>query len=202
VDRWSFDRVVLVRHGQTEWNVAGRRQGQLDSALTALGAAQAGRVAATLRGRSVDGVFTSPLGRALATANVCARALVLPVTVVDELAEVHHGDMAGMTTAEIEHGFPGELSKRATDKYTWRFPGGESYADADRRAGTALRRVAAGNARSPLLVSHEMIGRMLVRNLLDTDPMSALRWTHPHDVIYETAISGRDRPSAAAISAG
>lgn len=189
---WPFDVVLLVRHGQTEWNLSGRRQGQLDSPLTELGTEQGRQVAAALVGRDVDAVFASPLGRAVATAARCARRLRLPVTIVDELAEVHHGEMAGLTSAEIDRRFPGALERRAASKYSWRFPGGESYADADLRAGAALRVVASSGARRPLLVSHEMVGRVLLRNLLAARPETALGWTHPHDVIYEVDVRTRE----------
>ena len=91
----------------------------------------------------IDAVFSSPLGRAMTTAQVYAAALGLPVVTVDELAEIHHGAMAGLRADEVEAAFPGELSRRAADKYRWRFPGdgGESYADGDvrGRAGAARR---------------------------------------------------------------
>jgi probable phosphoglycerate mutase len=179
---WEF--VFLARHGQTEWNRVRRRQGQLDSPLTAAGIAQAHRGAATLRGHGVDYVFSSPLGRATATARIFADHTEAPLLVIDELAEVHHGRFAGLTDDDIDAAYPGELARRAQDKYRWTFPAGESYADADRRAARALARIAAHPARRPLIVSHEMIGRMLQRHLLGLDPAEALRRRHPHDAVY------------------
>lgn len=175
--------VFLARHGETEWNRRGIRQGQLDSPLTPLGMQQAERLAAAVEGQGVDAVFTSPLGRARSTASSCGAA-GLEVAVIDELTELHHGEMAGLTAGEIERRFPGRMARRAADRYRWRFPGGESYADADQRAAAALRRIMTSGARRPLVVSHEMIGRLLVRRLLGTDPATALSWKHPHDVLY------------------
>jgi broad specificity phosphatase PhoE len=187
--RWGFDTVVLARHGETEWNVASRRQGRRDSPLTERGRAQARAIAHALTAVEIDGIFTSPLGRAQLTAAVCAQRLGLPVTTVDELAELDHGAMSGLTDVEIEQRYPGELSRRANDKYAWCFPGGESYADADRRCASALARIVDVGARSPLLVSHEMIGRLLLGHLTGTDPMTALTWRHPHDVIYRVDVA-------------
>jgi broad specificity phosphatase PhoE len=182
----GFDQVFLARHGQTEWNRLGRRQGQLDSPLTALGERQADSLARTVAGLpGIDGVFSSPLGRAAMTAARCAQVLGLAVTVVQELAEVHHGAMAGLTASEIEARFPGAMNRRQQDKYQWRFPGGESYADASRRAAGALAQIAGYRSRRPLIVSHEMIGRMLIRHLLAASPATALSWSHPHDVLYQ-----------------
>lgn len=180
----TFDVVYLARHGQTEWNEMGRKQGQLDSPLTVAGhrhAEDLARVAGTL---DVDLVASSPIGRALTTAQACSGVVGLTVQVFDELAEVDHGDMAGLTTSEANAQFPGALDQRALDKYGWRFPGGESYADADSRAAVALGRVARTGARRPLIVSHEMIGRMLLRNLLEGRPAEVIGTQQPHHVVY------------------
>jgi len=64
--------VFLARHGQTQWNLQGRRQGRLDSPLTRTGVEQANRHAVVLQGRGIDGIFTSPLGRAVTTARSAA----------------------------------------------------------------------------------------------------------------------------------
>jgi broad specificity phosphatase PhoE len=143
-----------------------------------------GRAADRLRTVPIDGIFSSPLGRALVTAGLYADALGLPVVTVDELAEIHHGTMAGLTGEETEAAFPGEMSRRAADKYRWRFPDGESYADGDVRAAAALRLVGRSGAIRPLLVSHAMMGRMLLRNLLGLTPDEALAYRHPHGVVY------------------
>ncbi|MEV5964962.1 histidine phosphatase family protein [Kribbella sp. NPDC051952] len=174
----TFDVIYLARHGQTEWNVEGRRQGRLDSPLTALGLLQARRNADLLLDERVDSVFTSPLGRARRTAEILGEALGLPVQVLDDLAEISHGAWSGLTSAEIDARWPGQRAARVRDKYGFRFPEGESYADADARAGRALAQVGGGR---PLVVSHEMIGRMLLKQLGVVD---ALQLGQPSDVVY------------------
>ncbi|GAA3300077.1 histidine phosphatase family protein [Dactylosporangium vinaceum] len=181
---YTWDTVFLARHGQTEWNVLHRGQGRLDSPLTPAGLAQAHRHASALRHRAVDGVFASPLGRAVATARIIGDALGLAIEIVDELTEIDHGAFSGLLEEEIDARFPGERRRRSADKYRWRYPGGESYADTDTRAAVALRRIARSPARRPLIISHEMIGRMLQRNLLALDPKVALARSHPHDVVF------------------
>jgi broad specificity phosphatase PhoE len=180
----TFDVVYLARHGQTEWNVAGRRQGRLDSPLTALGVRQAQLNASLLRLHSIDAVVTSPLGRARRTADVFGEALGLPVQVVDDLAEVDHGEWSGLTSAEIDGRWPGQRAVREQAKYTFRFPGGESYADAEVRAARAL---AAIGVPRPLIVSHEMIGRLLLPQLGVPDALSTRQ---PSDVIYQVRPKG------------
>lgn len=182
--------LLLARHGETEWNVLGRRQGQLDSPLTDRGYLHARRLAALAENLAVTSVFSSPLGRALTTATTCALRLGVPVTVIDQLAELDHGEMAGLTTAEIMQRYPERWQQRVLDKYSWRFPGGESYADVYLRAGQALNRIAAFASARPLVVSHEMIGRMLIKNLRDLPPAEALGLNQPHDVVYEVDPAG------------
>jgi len=177
--------VFLARHGETEWNTQGRKQGQRDSPLTAAGrdhAAALARLAAALK---VDLLASSPLDRARTTAQASGDVLGMRVAVFDELAEVHHGLMAGLTTAEAEARFPGQLGHRLENKYEWRFPGGESYADADSRAALALKLIHNTGARRPLIVTHEMIGRMLLRNLTGWPAKSALVTQQPHHLVYQ-----------------
>jgi broad specificity phosphatase PhoE len=192
VTRYDLGQVLLARHARTVWNEEGRRQGQLDSPLLAGGASTTALLSRALSEQVVDGIFTSPLGRAAATAGIFGRDLGLPVIEIPELTEVHHGELAGLTRAQIDRAFPGVLDRRSKDKYNWRFPGGESYADADSRAHAALTRIAAHPARSPLIVSHEMIGRMLLRNLLDLPAQTALAITQPNDVLFRVDVLGRD----------
>lgn len=186
-----LEQVFLARHGQTVWNTERRRQGRLDSPLTELGLAQAGQTADLVATLPIDAILTSPIGRAHRTAGIIAERLNRPVVVVEELHEVHHGLVGGLTMPEIEEKFPGLTERRRADKYRFCFPEGESYANADRRARRALDRVAETGAVRPLIVSHEMIGRMLLRNLLEQDPEVALGWNHPHEVVYRVDVAAR-----------
>ena len=180
-----ISRLLLARHGETEWNRVGRRQGQLDSPLTVKGKQDAKKVAELSRALGGDAVFSSPLGRARATAEVIGLHLSLPVVVLEDLAEIDHGVFSGLTNSEIEMSHPGELARRATSKYTWRFPGGESYKDAESRALSALESVAESRPGTPVLVTHEMIGRMLLRRLLQLSPSEALERSLPHGSVLE-----------------
>jgi broad specificity phosphatase PhoE len=182
---FAFESVYLARHGQTVWNLEGRQQGRLDSPLTPEGVLQVHRNAAAVRREPVDALFSSPLGRARTSAAVFAAALGMPVQALDDLSEVDHGELSGLTHAEIAAAWPGQAEARARDKYFYRFPGGESYADADARAGRALAWIARSGVHAPLLVSHEMIGRMLLKNLAGLGRLEALRLSHPSDMVYK-----------------
>lgn len=135
----------LARHGQTEWNTTGRRQGRLDSPLTPHGTAQAHRNAQLLTNEGIDAIFSSPLGRARRTATIIGTHLDLTIRVLDDLAEIDHGLWSGLTAAEIDVRWPGQRGVRERDKYAFRFPEGESYAD-----GAARAERVSGRSRGPV----------------------------------------------------
>jgi probable phosphoglycerate mutase len=128
-------RVLLVRHGQSEWNAIGRWQGQADPPLSDLGGLQA-REAAQAVG-AVDAVWSSDLQRAVGTAHIIAEHIgVGPVVVDPDLRERDAGDFSGLTRAEIDARFPGYLAARR------RPPGWEPDAHLLARALDALHRIA------------------------------------------------------------
>lgn len=101
-------RVLLVRHGQSEWNASGRWQGQADPALTDLGRHQA--LHATRSLGVVDLIVASDLQRAAETAAIISGELgVGPVVLDPDLRERHAGEWQGLTRAEIERDWPGYL---------------------------------------------------------------------------------------------
>ena len=100
--------LLLVRHGESEGNVEGLIQGQLDKPLTDLGHVQAKAVAERLRADDgIDRIVTSPLSRALQTAEAIASALDLPVTTDDRLMEYDFGELSGLTAREVAERYPG-----------------------------------------------------------------------------------------------
>lgn len=101
-------RVLLIRHGQSEWNADGRWQGQADPALTDLGRHQALHASRALG--EVDAIVSSDLQRASATAMIISSELgVGPVVLDPDLRERHAGEWQGLTRAEIERAWPGYL---------------------------------------------------------------------------------------------
>ena len=107
-------RVLLVRHGQSEWNALGRWQGQADPPLTDLGRRQASSAARSLG--AVDAVFASDLERAAETALIIAGELgVGPVVLDADLRERDAGEWSGLTRVEIEERWPGYLEAPADE---------------------------------------------------------------------------------------
>ena len=138
-------RVLAVRHGESEWNAAGRWQGHADPPLTEEGLLQAVRAAERLG--TFDAVWASPLQRAAHTAAVIAEAIgVGPVQLHDDLMEAGFGPWQGLTISEIEQGWPGFLAERR------RPDGAEPTEQVVARGLSALRHVAASAPGGEVLV--------------------------------------------------
>jgi broad specificity phosphatase PhoE len=154
-------RLVLWRHGQTQWNAEGRFQGQSDIPLDAVGEQQAERAARLLAGLRPDAIVSSDLSRAMATAAPLARLTGLTVTTDKDLRERFGGLWEGLTDTEIRTRYPAEHA-------AWMPPGGESSAVVAERAGAALERIAAGMAPGTLVVvvSHGAAIRLGAARLL------------------------------------
>jgi probable phosphoglycerate mutase len=128
----AVTRILLVRHGQSEWNLSGRWQGQTDPPLTNLGRAQAAAAARSLG--TVSAIWSSDLQRAAETATIISNELgVGPVVLEADLRERDAGEWSGLTRAEIDEQYPGYLEPvEGTSGEGWiprRPPGWESDDD-------------------------------------------------------------------------
>src|SRR6186997_3178407 len=99
-------RILLVRHGQTDWNAAGRWQGHEDIPLNATGLEQARALANHLRARPISAVYSSDLKRAQMTGAAIAEALGLALKTDPRWRELHLGVFQGLTTPEINAKYP------------------------------------------------------------------------------------------------
>lgn len=161
--------MLLLRHGQSEWNALRRWQGTADPPLTALGRRQARTTADVLvrLGVSFAGVWASDLQRAEATASILSRRLgVGPVVTDPRLREAHAGEWEGLTPDEIDRKWPGYLADHR------RPPRFEPFPDVVRRVTDAIRDVIAslddspdGAAGTALVVAHSGVIRSLIRHL-------------------------------------
>ena len=138
-------RLVMLRHGQTDFNRGSRMQGQLDTELTELGRAQAVAAAEALAKRQPLLVVSSDLRRAYDTAVALGERTGLPVRVDNRLRETHLGDWQGMTHAEIDAVAPGARLAWRKDA-TWPPHGGESRVDVAARSLPLIAELVSGEA--------------------------------------------------------
>jgi 2,3-bisphosphoglycerate-dependent phosphoglycerate mutase/probable phosphoglycerate mutase len=129
----TLRRLVMVRHGQTDFNVEGRMQGHLESELTPTGFAQARHSAELLAGYRPVRLCSSDLSRAARTAEQIALTTGVPVITDSRLRETHLGKWQGLTPEEVETDWPGAVEVWRADP-TWAPPGGESRLDVAGRA--------------------------------------------------------------------
>ena len=179
-------RLLLIRHGETEWSRTGRHTGRTDLPLLPEGEAQARALRPRLAAFSAAAVLTSPLRRARDTGDLIGlgdRALVDP-----DLCEWDYGSYEGMTTAEIRAGRPGwELFRDGP-------PDGEDVADVGRRVDRVIARVRAVPG-DVVCVAHAHVLRVLGARWIGLDPtggrhfrlapcsLSELGWEREHPVI-------------------
>ena len=133
-------RLLLVRHGETDWNADGRLQGQTDRPLSDFGRTQAHRLACDLAEEKLDAIYSSDLARALETAEIVAERVGLPVLLDPDLREKDWGTWEGLTAVE-----------RDRVEFV-----GESTEAHEERILRALRRISEGHpdGGSVLVVTH------------------------------------------------
>jgi broad specificity phosphatase PhoE len=171
----TLRRLILLRHGQTDYNVDGRMQGHIDSHLTDAGHEQAAEAAPVLASLAPDRLVSSDLRRAVDTAEVVGAACGLPVKLDPRLRETHLGLWQGHTVAEIERDYPGAIAAWRSDP-AWAPPEGESRIDVVARSRPVVDELDAeladsdGVSETVLLVAHGGLIAGLVTGLLDLPP--------------------------------
>ncbi|RII41071.1 histidine phosphatase family protein [Galactobacter valiniphilus] len=170
--------LAFVRHGQTDWNAAGRLQGQVDIPLNDTGREQAREAAVQFEGGGWDAVVASPLGRALETATIIAEHLGLPAPETDEgLIERGYGELEGAVDAELpaetrrvlhpgHDGDPGPIE--AVGYRLGLLPGVEHSRETGERGLAAVRRIVAAHpGERVIVVAHGTIIRLTLDALDD-----------------------------------
>lgn len=176
--------LVFLRHGETDWNVEGRLQGQRDIPLNDRGRAQAKRngeaIIADLPGIADYDFVASPLIRSRETMEIARRAMGLDPAAYrldDRLREITFGDWEGSTIAELRTRHGALVAERERDK--WRFlpPNGESYALLLERVSEWLATL----TRPTFAVSHGGVGRVVRSHVLGIDRERAVADYFPQD---------------------
>lgn len=189
--------LYVVRHGQTEWNIETRFQGQQDSPLSALGQQQAQNSAAYLADAGIERLYASPLGRAWTTAGVIAERISQVRIAEERLKECSFGACEGMTFAEIEEAFPGKTAWRDADRWYRPYPDAESYADVVQRVSSFADGVLrdALHADGPVIcaVAHGMLNRCLVGYLCGWSQEEILTAHQDNDEIFLLSGQGAER---------
>lgn len=173
----GVERVLLVRHGETDYNVQRRWQGQLDTPLNQTGQNQAAALARALQEVRIDAIFSSDLSRAMDTAAILAASHGLPVTTEPRLREIHVGIFQGLNRLEINERYPWEMHRwTSDDAYTPK--GGESRVQLQARVYAAWQDITQCECRTVLLVSHGGTIRLLLKKVVPDAQVDGLRFAN------------------------
>ena len=148
-----MSKLIFVRHGESVWNAERRFQGTSDPPLSARGHLQAARVAERLgAGAPPAAVYSSPLGRAVATAETIAGTIALPVRVEDSLREMGLGEWEGLTHAEIGARWGDAYQRWVRDPVGNPPPAGEPMGAFGARVAAAVDRIRAAHGEAEVIV--------------------------------------------------
>jgi len=149
-------RLILARHGETEWNSAFRFQGRTDVPLGGRGLAQAELLALRLAKVPLDRIYSSPLARAHQTASVVAgmNENTGEVTAIEEFSEMSFGRWEGLRIDEVRELYPALYSSWRDDPSSTVPPGGESFSDLVSRVGRGLQETLSRDGDTLLVVCH------------------------------------------------
>jgi broad specificity phosphatase PhoE len=163
-------RLIVVRHGQTAWNVGAgeeRFRGRTDLPLDPIGFDQARAVAGRLKSESIAALYASPLLRARQTVAPLADDLGLTVQPHDGLLDIDYGRFQGLTHSQAASAHTDEYARWRTHPAQVRFPDGESLADVQGRLLALLDELLAGHpGQTIVLVGHQIVNKVLVCTLL------------------------------------
>jgi broad specificity phosphatase PhoE len=169
-------KLILVRHGETHWNEAGLVQGgDSDIELNDTGLEQARKLAAFLESEPITAVLSSPLQRAIATAEVIANHHQLPVEIDQGLRELKVGDLEGMSVSSLRTTFSRFLLQWWQDGEAMKLPNGESLVELQQRAWKVIESLLERHKTSPehsegttvVVVSHYFVTLAIILKGLD-----------------------------------
>ena len=172
-NRFVTRKILLVRHGLTDWNDLHRFQGRTDIPLNEAGLIQAEKAARRIEGWPVDVVYTSPLARARQTAGAIAERQRKNPVIMDDLIEVDFGSWEGLYFKKHLEEKDDSLLRWIADPFFYAPPGAEDWDSIRQRAGRAANSVLDSGCEHVVIVAHGGIIRALLVVFLGLDPHTA-----------------------------
>lgn len=194
-------QLYFVRHGQTKWNAIARMQGRWNSNLSDLGRRQAEVNGRFLDSQNIEALFVSPLDRTRQTAEIINQYLNLAATYDDRIMEWDCGDWSGHLYAEVKEKWPQEWQELEANRFHYRGPNCENYPDMIDRSVPFLEEVRLRPENNIAIVSHGMIGRVMVAQLMAFNEQQTLDFHQPNDVVFRVTLH-EDSVEAAHFVAG
>jgi broad specificity phosphatase PhoE len=163
-------QLILVRHGRTEWNRVERFRGRADIEMDNVGIKQAEAAAARIADWQVSAVYSSPLRRALTTAEILAHPFGLEVKPLPGIIDIDYGEWQGLSPEEATAKNDSLYSKWLANPREMKFPGGESLDMVRERAISAVDVLITRHPKETVvLVSHKVVCHILILSFLGLD---------------------------------
>ena len=160
-------KVILIRHGETDWNKQQIFRGRVDVALNEVGLAQARAVQDSLKDIQIDGFYSSPLGRAFETARVLLENRTCKVGIEEGFIDIDFGRWQGLSHQKAKDEYKDLYERWLTKPHTVTFPEGESLEEVRRRSMSTLEKVIKNHSGETLvIVSHRVVNKVLLCNIL------------------------------------
>jgi len=163
-------RFLVIRHGQTKWNLVEKFRGRADIELDEVGTKQAEVTARRVAQWRISAIYSSPLQRAFATASILARHLSLEVESLPELIDVDYGEWQGLSPEEVAVKDSDLYAEWLTNPHAVRFPKGESLSEVRERVVSAVEKLTAQHSgEDVVLVSHKVVCQVFILTMLGMD---------------------------------
>ncbi len=161
--------IILVRHGETEWNVEKIFRGRIDIELNETGIKQAELLAEYLSDLKIDAIYSSPLKRALKTAEIIVGYHKLDVEIAPGLIDFDYGKWQGLSHQEVKDKYKELYAEWIKNPHQIKMPAGESLDEVRERARSVVDDVIAKHDGTVVLVSHRVVNKALICALLGLD---------------------------------
>jgi broad specificity phosphatase PhoE len=162
-------RILLIRHGDTDWNVEEVFRGRVDIELNDIGIKQAQLLVKYLEDVPIEAVYSSPLKRALKTAQIIAASHRINVKTTQELIDFDYGEWQGMSHGTVKEKYKVLYDEWLKNPHLVKMPKGESLDDVRQRATNLVDRIIAKHEGTVALVSHRVIHKVIICALLGLD---------------------------------
>jgi broad specificity phosphatase PhoE len=162
-------KLILARHGETEWNVEKVFRGRADVNLNEVGIKQAELLGKHLCNWELEAIYSSPVKRALDTANIVARYMEVAVCIAEGLTDFDFGEWQSLSEQEVKRLYPAILNDWQSSPHKVRMPGGENLDDVKKRTAEVVDEVLSRHHGNVLLVSHRVVLKVLICSLLGLD---------------------------------
>jgi len=162
-------QIILVRHGETEWNIEEIFRGRIDIELNETGIKQAKLLAEYLSDLKIEAIYSSPLKRALKTAEIIAGYHKLDVEITPGLIDFNYGEWQGLPHQEVKDKYKELYAEWTKNPHRVKIPAGESLNDVRERAMGVVDDVIAKYEGTVVSVSHRVVNKVLICALLGLD---------------------------------